>query len=292
MDEQDLQILLSLAETGNLTKTAAKLYLAQPTLTKRLQNIEHNLGVQLFIRSKSGITLTPIGEKAIGTAKEIEESLGNLRRFIMENRDYVGGTLKVASSLDYSRYCLPDVLERYARAYPAVNLEVSTAHSVQNLQTLIAGRCHVAIVRGDFSWDGESRLLSSEAICLIRCQADAQKPLSSLRYISRYSDSNHMSLQMQWLIEHHLSPESTLNVDALATCVSLAERGLGWSIVPEICLGGFTGIIEPLYFEDGTPLRRNTYLLWNAKEGNLPQVQAFVDLTESYAKEMRQEGEA
>ena len=44
MDEKDLQIFLTLAETGNLTRTAEKLYLAQPTLSKRLQNLESELG--------------------------------------------------------------------------------------------------------------------------------------------------------------------------------------------------------------------------------------------------------
>ena len=43
MDELDFSILITLAETGNLTRTAAKLYFAQPTLTKRLKNIEKEL---------------------------------------------------------------------------------------------------------------------------------------------------------------------------------------------------------------------------------------------------------
>ena len=42
MDEKDLQIFLTLAETGNLTRTAEKLYLAQPTLSKRLQTWSPN----------------------------------------------------------------------------------------------------------------------------------------------------------------------------------------------------------------------------------------------------------
>ena len=65
MDEQDFRILITLAETGNLTKTAERLFMAQPTLTKRLQNIENDLGAILFLRSKQGITLTPMGEKTI-----------------------------------------------------------------------------------------------------------------------------------------------------------------------------------------------------------------------------------
>ena len=58
MDEKDLQIFLTLADTGNLTRTAEKLYLAQPTLSKRLQNMESELGATLFLRSKQGVTLT------------------------------------------------------------------------------------------------------------------------------------------------------------------------------------------------------------------------------------------
>ena len=54
MDEKDLQIFLTLADTGNLTRTAEKLYLAQPTLSKRLQNMESELGATLFLRSKQG----------------------------------------------------------------------------------------------------------------------------------------------------------------------------------------------------------------------------------------------
>ena len=63
MDEKDLQIFLTLADTGNLTRTAEKLYLAQPTLSKRLQNMESELGATLFLRSKQGVTLTPAGER-------------------------------------------------------------------------------------------------------------------------------------------------------------------------------------------------------------------------------------
>ena len=55
MDEKDLLIFLTLADTGNLTRTAEKLYLSQPTLSKRLQNMEADLGAALFLRSKQGV---------------------------------------------------------------------------------------------------------------------------------------------------------------------------------------------------------------------------------------------
>lgn len=276
MDELDIRILLSLAETGSLTKTAASLFLAQPTLTKRLQNVEQELGCRLFLRSKNGIRLTPMGEQAIQTMRNVSTQLADLRRFIQENRGYVGGSLTVASSLDYSRYSLADVLVQYIHEFPKVNLKVTTAHSSTNFEMLSKNRCQAAIVRGEYKWAGEKVKLSTEPICLIRSRENRDTPLSQLHYISRYSDSDHMTQQTRWLIEHNLSPESTLHVDTLSTVVKLTEQGLGWSIVPAICLDHFTGIREPLRFADGTPLLRNTYLLYRKQDCALPQLREFV----------------
>lgn len=63
---------------------------------------------------------------------------------------------------------------------------------------------------------------------------------------------------------------------ALSICVAMVKAGLGWSIVPEICLSYFDGIAEPLFFVDDTPLTRSTYLLYRRRETELPQVRAFI----------------
>ena len=82
MDEKDLLIFLTLADTGNLTRTAEKLYLSQPTLSKRLQNMEADLGAALFLRSKQGVTLTPAGEGFVPRPVPAEK-----RRFGSQMRD-------------------------------------------------------------------------------------------------------------------------------------------------------------------------------------------------------------
>ena len=63
--------------------------------------------------------------------------------------------------------------------------------------------------------------------------------------------------------------------DSFVAC-GMVKAGLGWSIVPEICLSYFDGIAEPLFFADGTPLTRSTYLLYRRRETELPQVRAFI----------------
>ena len=55
MDEKDYELLLDLNETKNITKTAQKLYMTQPAITKRIQKMEEELQCTLFLRSKKGI---------------------------------------------------------------------------------------------------------------------------------------------------------------------------------------------------------------------------------------------
>lgn len=284
MDEKDFQIFLTLAETGNLTRTAEKLYQAQPTLSKRLQNMENELGAQLFLRSKHGVALTPAGEAARETIQRTVHDLEVLRERLRQSKDGVGGTLRVESSLDFSNYRLPKILAEYTARYPNVTLKVTSDHSRNCIRKLQEGRSYLAIVRGEYDWDEGKVLLERESVCLIRSRQNANTPLDQMQYIGRDANPEHMSMKARWLMEHKLEPSSTLNIDGLSTCVAMVQAGLGWSIVPEICLSQFDGIVEPLFFADGTPLTRSTYLLYCKRESELPQVREFIRMTCSHSK--------
>ena len=140
MDEKDLQIFLTLAETGNLTRTAEKLYLAQPTLSKRLQNLESELGATLFLRSKHGVTLTPAGEAARETFLHTTKDFEDLRERLQKGRGIVSGTLRIATSIDYSTYRLPEVLAQYTTHYPEVKLQIYSEHSRECVRQMQTGR--------------------------------------------------------------------------------------------------------------------------------------------------------
>ena len=75
MDEQDIELLKTLIDTQNITKTAKKLYTTQSSLTKRIQKMEQDLGCQLFIRSRKGILPTPAAEGIFPEIEKISQSM-------------------------------------------------------------------------------------------------------------------------------------------------------------------------------------------------------------------------
>ena len=71
MELRVLRYFLAVAREENITKAAALLHLTQPTLSRQLMQLEEELGVQLFVREKSGIILTKAGEKILPEAKQM-----------------------------------------------------------------------------------------------------------------------------------------------------------------------------------------------------------------------------
>jgi len=73
MTLKQLQYAVTVAETGNITEAAGKLFIAQPSLTSAIHELEKEYGITLFFRSSKGIELTPEGDEFLGYARQVLE---------------------------------------------------------------------------------------------------------------------------------------------------------------------------------------------------------------------------
>lgn len=231
-----------------------------------------------MIRSRQGIQFTPEGELLLNYAQSIQKQLKQLREELSQQKDTISGSLAIGVSINYSQFGFPDFLADFCQQYPNVNLNVQTNYSRILFQKLLANELNLAIVRGEFDWKDHKILLKREAICIIRQEKDKDKPLTELPYIGRQTDMIFKREISQWMREHNLNPSAIeyMTVNNISTCVEMVKRGLGWAIVPEICLKDFKGSIEPLYFKNGEPFVRSTYLMYTEQASKLPQIQAFI----------------
>src|SRR5699024_649911 len=83
MKSEDWKTLSVLFQTKNLTQSARQLYISQPALTIRLQNMERELGCQIALRSNKGLLFTPEGEylakQAVKITTLIDQSLRHVK---------------------------------------------------------------------------------------------------------------------------------------------------------------------------------------------------------------------
>lgn len=283
MDVRDFELLITLKETGNITRAAEKLYITQSSLSKKIQAIEKELDICLLLRSRQGIHFTPEGEIVVKRASEAACILDVMRNELNTQKGYICGTLNAGVSINYALYKLPDILATYRQKYPHVTTHISSDQSRNLYLQVTKGLIDLAVIRGEYDWKGEKILLSRERVCAIRSKKDETRSLHTLPYIGRKTDLQFEREQVQWMREQNIQPKNDgISVDNITTCVKMVQRGLGWSIVPEICLNDFDGIIEPLFFENGEPFVRSTYLMYNSNVAEFPQVKAFIDILKKY----------
>lgn len=277
MDKKDCELIEMLWETRNITKAAERLFTTQSALTKRIQKLEEELGCELFIRSRKGVLFTPVAERILPYVRQVSDSMDRIRSQVAIYRKEVAGTLKLGVSINFARYRLADVLKGFMDQYPNVDIHVSTMQSTNLYQSLVKNEISIAIVRGSFKWNEGMVTLSEEPVCLVTAREHAGEPLNSYPYIGRHTDAGFYDKIQLWRAENGCQESRTnLWVDDIGSCLEMVSRGIGWSILPEICLKQFDGQITPLYFKDGTPFTRSSHILYKHDYFELPQVKKFI----------------
>ena len=279
MDEKDFEILSILNETRNITRAAEQLYITQSALSKRIKAIEKELGIEMLIRSRQGIRFTPAGEAVLTHSTCAAREMELMRRHIDTMNEEICGTLNTGISINFALYKLPDILADYHKKYPKVNLQITTGQSRHLYRQMLDGSLDIAVLRGEYPWDGIQFLLSQENICLVYNQEYEGTPLSDYLYISHKTDIYQSAMMTRWMHEQNLNPRTNgVCVDSITACTEMVKRGIGWGLLPEIALQNFHGCKKPCTFTDGEPFIRRTYILCQREAVELPQVNAFMEI--------------
>ena len=117
--------VLAVAELGSLRKAGRHVGIAQPAITRSIQEIEHELGAPLFERHSRGVRLTAIGEIFVRRASIVETELRRAREEIDQVKGLSTGQVTVAMSIAPSIALMPAAVGAFRRRYPEALLKVS-----------------------------------------------------------------------------------------------------------------------------------------------------------------------
>ncbi|MBS0496461.1 MAG: HTH-type transcriptional regulator CysB [Gammaproteobacteria bacterium] len=145
-----LQQLRYLCETANqdmnLSKAAKNLHTSQPAISKQIQLLEQELGVDIFLRNgKRIVKITPPGQLIIQTAVRMLRDADNLKKIAQEFTNEASGTLTIATTHTQARYSLPPVIKRFTARYPKVKLILRQGNPTQIATLVSSGEADIGI---------------------------------------------------------------------------------------------------------------------------------------------------
>lgn len=137
----------ALADELHFSRAAARVHVAQPALTKRIQQLEHELDLRLFVRSHRAVRLTPAGEALIGPARQVLSALDALAAAASRVAAGEVGRLRIGFTPSAPHHVLPALVRAFRRSHPDVTCLLSEAGSDEQIERLLAGDLDVGILR-------------------------------------------------------------------------------------------------------------------------------------------------
>jgi DNA-binding transcriptional LysR family regulator len=289
MDEKDWVILQTIFEERNITKAAEKLYISQPALTYRLQQLEKEFGTMIVARGKRGVEFTAQGEYIAQYARSMTLQLRNTKEFVQNMGKEIRGALRIGVSGIFARYELPAILNEFISQYPNVEVNVKTGWSAEINHLLHKEEVHVGIVRGNHIWPEEKYLFRQEPMLIV-----SKKPIQNIRELPSLPRINYETDQTQktlidnwWQETFDQSPIVRMEVDRIDTCKEMVLMGLGYAILPSICLKKDDDVHKiKLPKKNNKPLTRNTWILYRERSLSLAAVNAFVEFLKQFDNEI------
>ncbi len=142
----DLTYFMEIAHARSLSQAAVKLGVTQPSLTLAMQRLEHCLGSQLFLRSRSGMTLTKAGELLMIETRSLLEAWDKLQSRSARSMNDVRGRFTLGCHVSVGRYALPLFVPEIMQAYPDLDLRLHHDLSRRVLQQVVTLELDLGIV--------------------------------------------------------------------------------------------------------------------------------------------------
>jgi DNA-binding transcriptional LysR family regulator len=245
IDFRRLRYFLAVASARSFTKAAEDLHMAQPPLSKRIQELEAEIGAPLFHRNTRPLDMTPTGrllfEQAMQVKQRMDHMTATMRDFVAaKRRRMVVGLIPSGFHAQ-----LPDMIRRYRALAPEVQLSLSEMSTLEQIAALKDGRIDAALGRVRIDDPALVREVLREEPMLLALPADHPQSegdgpvdlrllehIALIVYPSGQSPSyaDHI---LSLCRDHGLHLGEVIDVREVQTALILVAAGMGACLVPE-----------------------------------------------------------
>ena len=246
MQLAQLAYFVAVAETRHFTRAAARVRVAQPSLSKQIQGLERELGSPLFSRARGNVALTPAGEALLPLARRILADVETARREVQELAGLRRGRVRLGATPSLCTGLLADALRHFRDRYPGIDLHVQEGGSRDLVRHLAAGALDLALIIVPLQRTDPALLtrpILREALVLASASAGlpARVPVGALRDRPLVMFREGYDLRDATLAACRragFEPRFAVEGGEMDAVLRFVEAGLGDAVVPSMVLAG------------------------------------------------------
>ena len=158
MTLNELKFIVALAKARNFRKAAENCFVSQPALSLAVKKLEDELGVLLFERSRSDVTMTVVGELVVEQAMRAIDEANRVKEIAKQGNNQLAGALKLGVIYSVGPYLLPEIIPILRKTAPEMPLIVEENLTSNLEMQLRNGVIDVAIIALPFEIPGVKTL--------------------------------------------------------------------------------------------------------------------------------------
>ena len=246
MQLDDIEVILTVANTKSLSQAAEKLYMSRPGLSQKLTNIENRYGATLFERTSSGVFPTHAGEIVIKFAKKINSLERGLASELAAVDEHFDSTIEVGMSMSDGVELLPQLVKKFHDIHPDAMVHLEAGYEPQLVQELKDGKLDFAILENQQIEDGITQ--ETLGLSCLYFAAPFKHPYDSVpqpvsvetllkwpMIIYEWESGRHMVGNRHFRERYGISLENhnmVARFDTHEAMMNGVKAGLGWCAVP------------------------------------------------------------
>jgi len=292
MTLSELRYIVAVARERHFRRAAERCFVSQPALSAAVAKLEEELGIKLFERSKSEVSVTPVGALVVEQAQRVLDEAERIREIAGSGRDPLVGALKLGAIFTVGPYLFPSLIPAVKAAAPNMPLQVEE-NLTSNLTLLLReGNLDAILVAEPFDVPGIATepLYDEDFVGVVAAehplagQTRIRPEMLANERILRLGEGHCFSSQVSMLCPE-LDPNSEVqHGNSLETLRNMVASGLGVTLLPaSAACGGYANpMVRCIPFEAPAPSRR-IVLAWRKRGVRERAIAALADAVRSIA---------
>lgn len=283
-------VFRTVIEQGTFYKASVVLNVTPSAISHSVNQLETELGFPVFIRSRTGVKLTPDGKKILPLIQEIINDQNRLEQVAQQIKGLDTGLIRIGAFSSACINWLPPLIQNFEKQFPKVKIAVRQAGFNEITQAVKSGQLDLGFTMMPENEQGvvSEKLLEDEIYCIAPKNFKTEtgisvghRDLENYNFILQQGDYD---LDTKAALDHYAIQPTAIqfSIDD-QSIVAMVEAGLGLGILPALALQKMQGEVQILPFN--TPFFRKIALVTSSEQRLAPSTKQMIKNVREFVKE-------